>query len=220
MNAKFILFLSCFAAMTLIASAVNAAPRGGGGHGGHGGHFSSISPRGGHGAYYGGHGGHFSSISPRGGHKFSRSGSTFSRGGKWSGGKWRGGKWSGGNWGGRNWSGGNWGGRNWSGGDRFVFIGGFGYPYYWDWYPSWGWGIPYAFNYGYYSSGYNPSHRYDYDRYSDPAYGHADRSSIAQLQRRLARAGYYNGAIDGIMGSQTRRAIRAYERAYVALSMR
>jgi hypothetical protein len=252
MNAKFILFLSCFAAMTLIASAVNAAPRGGGGHGGHGGHggyhgghgghFSSISPRGGHGAYYGGHGGHFSSISPRGGHKFGRSGSTFSHG--------RSGTY-------RNWSGGNWGGRNWGGGDRFVFIGGFGYPYYWDWYPSWGWGIPYAFNYGYYSSGYypsygygfdypyywdwypswgwgipyafnygyyssgyNPSHRYDYDRYSDPAYGYADRSSIAQLQRRLARAGYYYGAIDGIMGRQTRRAIRAYERAYVALSMR
>jgi hypothetical protein len=249
MNAKFILFLSCFAAMTLIASAVNAAPRGGGGHGGHGGyhgghggHFSSISPRGGHGAYHGGHGGHFSSISPRGGHKFGRSGSTFSHG--------RSGTY-------RNWSGGNWGGRNWGGGDRFVFIGGFGYPYYWDWYPSWGWGIPYAFNYGYYSSGYypsygygfdypyywdwypswgwgipyafnygyyssgyNPSHRYDYDRYSDPAYGYADRSSIAQLQRRLARAGYYYGAIDGIMGRQTRRAIRAYERAYVALSMR
>src|SRR6266487_1396430 len=217
MNAKFILFSSCFAAMTLIASAVNAAPRGGGGHGGHGGyhgghggHFSSISPRGGHGAYYGGHGGHFSSISPRGGHKFSRSGSTFSHGRS---GTYR-------NWSGGNWSGGNWGGRNWGGGDRFVFIGGFGYPYYWDWYPSWGWGIPYAFNYGYYSSGYYPSHRYDYDRYSDPAYGYADRSSIAQLQRRLARAGYYNGAIDGIMGSQTRRAIRAYERAYVALSMR
>src|SRR6266446_7318010 len=268
MNAKFILFLSCFAAMTLIASRENPAPHSGGEHGGHGGqhggpggqhggpgayhgahggyhgahggHFSSISPR-------GAHGGHFSSISPRGGHKFSRSGSTFSRGGKWGGGKWSGGKWSGG----------NWSGRNWSGGDRFVFIGGFGYPYYWDWYPSWGWGIPYAFNYGYYSSGYypsygygfdypyywdwypswgwgipyafnygyyssgyNPSHRYDYDRYSDPAYGHADRSSIAQLQRRLARAGYYSGAIDGIMGSQTRRAIRAYERAYVALSMR
>src|SRR5438552_9453754 len=214
MNAKFILFLSCFAAMTLIAPAVNAAPRSGGGHGGHGGpggqhggpgayhgahggyhggHFSSISPR-------GAHGGHFSSISPRGGHKFSRSGSTFSRGGKWSGG--------------------NWSGRNWGGGDRFVFIGGFGYPYYWDWYPSWGWGIPYAFNYGYYSSGYSPSYRHDYDQYSDPAYGYTDRSSIAQLQRRLARAGYYNGAIDGIMGSQTRRAIRAYERAYVALSMR
>jgi len=239
MNAKFILFLSCFAAMTLIASAVNAAPRGGGGHGGnhgaHSGYHAGHSEY--HGGHYGGHVGHFSSMSPRGGHKFSRSGSKFSRGAS---GQYR-----------------NWSGRNWGGGDRFVFIGGFGYPYYWDWYPSWGWGIPYAFNYGYYSSGYypsygygfdypyywdwypswgwgipyafnygyyssgyNPSHRYDYDRYSDPAYGHADRSSIAQLQRRLARAGYYYGAIDGIMGSQTRRAIRAYEREYGALSMR
>jgi peptidoglycan hydrolase-like protein with peptidoglycan-binding domain len=33
-----------------------------------------------------------------------------------------------------------------------------------------------------------------------------------ELQRRLARAGYYHGAIDGILGPQTRRAIAAYER--------
>ena len=33
-----------------------------------------------------------------------------------------------------------------------------------------------------------------------------------ELQRRLARAGYYHGAIDGILGPQTRRAIQAYER--------
>jgi len=196
--------LSIILAVAVSISTVRAERGGHGGHGGHSGHGGYHGGHGGYhggyGGYHGGHGGHFSSISPRGGHKFSRSGSKFSRGAS---GKYR-----------------NWSGRNWSGGDRFVFIGGFGYPYYWDWYPSWGWGIPYAFNYGYYSSGYNPSHRYDYDRYSDPAYGHADRSSIAQLQRRLARAGYYNGAIDGIMGSQTRRAIRAYERAYVALSMR
>ena len=32
-----------------------------------------------------------------------------------------------------------------------------------------------------------------------------------ELQRRLARAGYYHGAIDGIMGPQTRSALRAYE---------
>src|SRR5436190_1673945 len=160
----------------------------------------------------------------------------------------------GGHGGGRNWE-----GSNWSGGDGFGFSGGFGYPhywdwypswgwgipylfnygyyscgyypsygygfgypYYWDWYPSWGWGVPYAFNYGYYSYGYNRSYGYGNDYYSDPAYsyGHADRSSIAQLQRRLATAGYYYGAIDGIMGPQTRRAIRAYERAYGALSMR
>src|SRR6266480_413921 len=208
MNAKFILFLSCFAAMTLIPSAVNAAPRSGGGHGGHGGHHAY---HGGHGEYHGGHSGHFSSISPRGGHKFSGSGSTFSRGRKWNG-----------NWSSRNWSGRKWSWGNWSGGDRFIFVGGFGYPYYWNWYPYWGWGVPYAFNYGYYSYGYNPSYGHNYDYYSDPTYGYgyADRSSIVQLQRRLARAGYYYGAIDGIMGPQTRRAIRAYERTYGALSMR
>src|SRR4029077_16248742 len=35
-----------------------------------------------------------------------------------------------------------------------------------------------------------------------------------ELQRRLARAGYYHGAIDGIMGPQTRRALRAYEQGH------
>jgi peptidoglycan hydrolase-like protein with peptidoglycan-binding domain len=34
---------------------------------------------------------------------------------------------------------------------------------------------------------------------------------VADLQSRLASAGYYHGAIDGIMGPSTRRAIRAYE---------
>jgi hypothetical protein len=34
---------------------------------------------------------------------------------------------------------------------------------------------------------------------------------VAELQRRLTRAGYYHGAIDGIMGPRTRRAIRAYQ---------
>ena len=78
-------------------------------------------------------------------------------------------------------------------------------------YSSWGWGVPYAFNYGYQSYGYNRSYGMIMITYSDPAYsyGYADRSSIAQLQSRLARAGYYYGAIDGIMGPQTRRAIRA-----------
>src|SRR4029450_11422183 len=104
MNAKLMLFVSCFAAVTLTASAVNAAPHGHGGHGRHGGyhgkHFSSISPRGGHGRYGGYQGKRFSSISPRGGYKFSRSGPKFSRGTSgtyrnWGGGKWSGGKWHG-----------------------------------------------------------------------------------------------------------------------------
>jgi peptidoglycan hydrolase-like protein with peptidoglycan-binding domain len=42
----------------------------------------------------------------------------------------------------------------------------------------------------------------------------ADLHSACGLQRRLARAGYYHGAIDGIMGPATRRAIRAYERTH------
>src|SRR5437870_3854036 len=43
-------------------------------------------------------------------------------------------------------------------------------------------------------------------------YGDTSHSRVAELQRRLARAGYYRGSIDGVLGPQTRRAIRAYER--------
>src|SRR6266487_3797832 len=94
-------------------------------------------------------------------------------------------------------------------GNRFVFIDTFGFPFW-----GWGWGYPY----GYY--GYDP---YGYDYYGGSAYGYGygdqgygygngNGSSVVELQRRLARAGYYHGAIDGIMGPATRRALRAYER--------
>jgi peptidoglycan hydrolase-like protein with peptidoglycan-binding domain len=33
---------------------------------------------------------------------------------------------------------------------------------------------------------------------------------VTELQRQLSRDGYYSGAIDGIMGPETRRALRAY----------
>ena len=81
-----------------------------------------------------------------------------------------------------------------------MFIGDFGYPFgypYWydDFYP-----------YGYY--GYN---NYDPAGYDDAAaYG---GSLVAQVQTRLARAGYYHGTIDGVSGPETRRAIRAYQRS-------
>ena len=86
----------------------------------------------------------------------------------------------------------------------FVFIGDFGFPWWWGWGwgPWWGWGYPYGYyggyNYGDYGSGYG--------------YGDSSQSRVAELQRRLASAGYYHGAIDGIIGPATRRAIRAYER--------
>jgi hypothetical protein len=108
-----------------------------------------------------------------------------------------------------------WGDRDFDRDDRFrrfnsfneiIFIGDFGFPWWWGWgwgpWWGWNWGYPYGYyggyNYGDYGSGYG--------------YGDSSRSRVAELQRRLARAGYYHGAIDGIMGPATRRAIRAYER--------
>ena len=90
--------------------------------------------------------------------------------------------------------------------NNVVFIGNFGFPWWWGWGwgPSWGWGSGYP--YGYYGG-------YNYGGYGS-GYGSSDSSGsrVAQLQSRLASAGYYHGAIDGIMGPATRRAIRAYER--------
>jgi putative peptidoglycan binding protein len=88
--------------------------------------------------------------------------------------------------------------------NHVVFIGDFGFPWWWGWGwgPWWGWGYPYGYysgyNYGGYGSGYG--------------YGDSSGSRVSELQSRLARAGYYLGAIDGILGPATRRAIRAYER--------
>src|SRR5437667_4921308 len=84
--------------------------------------------------------------------------------------------------------------------NNVVFIGDFGFPWWWGWgwgpWSGWGWGYPYGY-YGGYGSGYG--------------YGDRSGSRGAELQSRLARAGYYHGALDGIMGHATRRAIRAYE---------
>jgi hypothetical protein len=91
--------------------------------------------------------------------------------------------------------------------NNVVFIGDFGFPGWWGWGPWWGWGYPY----GYYG-GYNYGYGYYGGYGSDYGYGGSSGSRVAELQRRLARAGYYHGAIDGIMGPATRRAIRAYER--------
>jgi hypothetical protein len=90
----------------------------------------------------------------------------------------------------------------------FIFIDAFGFPFfspfsYYGYYP-----------YGYYPYGYYPYDSYGYGSYGESGYGYGygGRSEIVAAQRRLARAGYYHGAIDGILGPQTRRAIRAYER--------
>jgi hypothetical protein len=73
----------------------------------------------------------------------------------------------------------------------FIFVNTFGFPSFY----------PYSY-YGY----------YPYDYYGYGNYGYGNTTIVLEVQRGLARAGYYHGPIDGIMGPQTRRAIRAYER--------
>jgi Putative peptidoglycan binding domain len=108
-------------------------------------------------------------------------------------------------------------------GHRCHFRNGFWFiydPFPWDIYP-YGYGFDY-YPYGaYYDSGY------DNGAYTDNAYSddgqysrdpNADRSQpdsgsqVTQVQRALARAGYYDGAIDGTLGAGTRKALRNYQR--------
>ncbi|MEP6937986.1 MAG: peptidoglycan-binding domain-containing protein [Chthoniobacterales bacterium] len=84
------------------------------------------------------------------------------------------------------------------------YLGGYGYPY-----------SGYS-PYGYDGYGYRP-YGYGYNAAPEP-YGYrdvnGDRSVVVRVQQRLARAGYYRGAIDGVMGRGTHNAIRGYERSH------
>jgi hypothetical protein len=81
--------------------------------------------------------------------------------------------------------------------DRIVFVNN-GW-YYWNagyWFPAWG---------------YAPSVSYVYD---GPIYtynGLSPDQVTVNVQEQLARAGYYDGPIDGLLGPMTREAIAAYQ---------
>jgi hypothetical protein len=93
--------------------------------------------------------------------------------------------------------------------DRFFFFGDFGDPFFYYPYPYYGY-----YPYGYYPFDYGYG---SYDSYNQPVYQSSAKytdSVIGEVQLRLARGGYYHGAIDGVSGSETRRAIRAYEHAH------
>ena len=191
MNKKAILLLSALAAVALAVPLAMADPRGG---------------RGG--------GGHFGRAPARGAFAMTGSAGTFRQGGF---NRWNGNRWSG-DWRHRG---------HFRDRDRFIFFGGFGFPYYgypYGYYPYDYYG--YDYGYGYYPYGYSSPYGYDYGYSREPAYGYDYRdryrggSSVVALQRQMARAGYYHGAIDGIMGPETRRAVRAYERSHGALSGR
>ena len=81
--------------------------------------------------------------------------------------------------------------------DRIVFVNG-GW-YYWNvgyWFPAWG---------------YAPSAYYAFD---GPIYGYnglAPDRVIVDVQSQLQRDGYYDGAVDGVLGPMTREAIAAFQ---------
>ena len=77
-----------------------------------------------------------------------------------------------------------------------------------SWSVGFGFGAPYNYGYGYGYNSYYPADPYYYNR---TVYRGYNRSLVARVQARLARAGYYAGPIDGVMGPRTRYAIRAYE---------
>jgi Putative peptidoglycan binding domain len=81
--------------------------------------------------------------------------------------------------------------------NRIVFVDG-GW-WYWDtgyWFPAWG-----------YDS-------YAYYPYDGPIYGYSNLGPgqvVVNVQTQLARDGYYNGPVDGVLGPMTRQAIAAFQ---------
>jgi Putative peptidoglycan binding domain len=124
-----------------------------------------------------------------------------------------------------HWRGDHWGSGSsvfWNVGIGVPFYGGYysGYPYYggYRYYGSSYYGYPYgSYGYGYYPYAYNSNYYYgsSYPYYSNrTVYRGYNSSVVARVQERLARAGYYRGPIDGVMGPRTHYAIRVYERRH------
>jgi hypothetical protein len=100
-------------------------------------------------------------------------------------------------------------------GNPYAYYGGYPYGYYG------GYGYPYGYDSGYYDPGAYQGDQggqyYYYDQNGDQngdaqPYDQNGDSSVAVLQERLAREGYYHGQIDGIMGPEARRALADYRR--------
>jgi len=80
------------------------------------------------------------------------------------------------------------------------------------WFYPWGYGYyPYA-SYSYYDNGYYDD-GYAAGDYPQSEYDNADAAiNVSEVQSALARAGYYDGAIDGSFGPATQNALRRYQR--------
>jgi hypothetical protein len=95
--------------------------------------------------------------------------------------------------------------------DRFFFafdFVSFGFPWWYPWYPPYPayypYYPPYPSSYGYpYDSSYaGGGQEFDYQYWTNLA---------VSVQSELARRGYYHGPTDGLIGSDSREAIRAFQ---------
>jgi len=129
---------------------------------------------------------------------------------------------------------------HWWNGHRCRFVNGSWFIFDIGFFPWFGWPYsdyyaynyyPYGYPYGYDPGAYQDSYYYgqngydssDYDQgnynssyYNQGGYGSYDRSNdspVADAQERLARAGYYHGQIDGVLGPETRHALLRYQSA-------
>jgi hypothetical protein len=94
--------------------------------------------------------------------------------------------------------------------NEIIVFDNFGFPFF----GSPFFGSPFYYPYPYYPYGYGGYGQSGYGGYGyQSGYG-VNGSLVVQVQRRLASAGYYSGPIDGVVGSGTRRAIRAFERSH------
>jgi Putative peptidoglycan binding domain len=104
----------------------------------------------------------------------------------------------------------------------FVFINGFWWGLYpWDYYPGYAYGYPYddynsypdayynGYPYSYYDSAY-PSDYNDQPNYAGSQQSVAN-ATVSAVQSELAKIGYYNGAIDGLLGDETEAALARYQ---------
>jgi hypothetical protein len=97
---------------------------------------------------------------------------------------------------------------------------------WWPWWPWWGWGGPWWWGWDWDGGGYPGDYGY-YPYYGDPqGYAWQDNSSqdngsqygaeywnnlAMSVQTKLADQGYYDGQIDGVIGSGTIEAVRKFQ---------
>jgi hypothetical protein len=109
----------------------------------------------------------------------------------------------------------------------FVFVDGFWWGLYpWDYYPYYassyypyddnGYypydysGYPYDYYGGYYPYDYYEGNN-DNDSTNAPSGQYASDPTVSTVQSELAKLGYYNGTVDGILGDQTEAALARYQ---------